>query len=145
MVERNPDFDIYRPRAVNMDMVAGDKIVQQVLRERESFARQVAATKTKARFLVWLGFLMVAGGATAYMIPFLQALKESNASTGYDPFASGASIGGYPVGVLGFAIAFIGQFVLVAGIILHIVAASRRKSLLHLPPPDAWRYSGKWY
>jgi hypothetical protein len=143
-MERNPDFDIYRPSAERMDMVAGDKIVQQVLRERESFARQVAATKTKARFLVWLGFLMVAGGGTAFMIPFLQAMKESNASTVYDPFASGPSIGGYPAGVLGFAIGFIGQFVLVAGIILHIVAASRRKSLLHLPPPDAWRYSGKW-
>lgn len=133
-MERDARIDINRQHA--------DMIVNQILRERESFAQDIAATKTKARILVWLGFLMVACGATAFMVPLLQAMKDSSATTTADPFASGLSIGGYPVGIIGFGVAFVGQFVLVAGIILHIVAASRRKKLLQMP--DARQFYTGW-
>jgi hypothetical protein len=70
-------------------------------------------------------------------------MKESNSWTASDPFTSGPQVAGYSIGVIGFAIAFIGQFVLAAGIVLHIVAASRRKKLMNLPMPDARRFSGE--
>lgn len=72
-------------------------------------------------------------GAIAFMVPFLQAMKNSSPTTTADPFGSGLSVGGWPIGIIGFGVAVIGQFVLIAGIILHIVAASRRRQLLQMP------------
>jgi hypothetical protein len=110
-------------------------IINSVMQARESLARDIASTKTRARILVWVGFLMVAGGATAFAIPLLRAMGSMNSSTNYNFFAAGPSIGGYPVGLVGFGVGFVGQFVFIGGIILHIVAASRRKQLLQLPDP----------
>jgi hypothetical protein len=59
-----------------------------------------------------------------------------------DPFASGLSIGGWPIGIIGFGVAVVGQFVLIAGIVLYIVAASRRRRLLEMP--DARQFYGGW-
>ena len=134
-MERDARIDVNRQHA--------DMIVNQISRERESFARDIAATKTKARILVWLGFLMSVFGAIAFMVPFLQAMKDSSPTTTADPLASGLSIGGYPILIIGFGAAVVGQFVLIAGIILHIVAASRRRQLLQMPDPrqsyGGWR------
>ena len=52
-------------------------------------AHDIAATKTKARILVWLGFLMSALGAIAFMVPFLQAMKASSPTTTVDPSLRG--------------------------------------------------------
>src|SRR4051794_21638789 len=49
--------------------------VQYVQQARESFLRDVAATRTKARILVWVGLLLfVAGGAvyTAVLLRFIE-------------------------------------------------------------------------
>jgi heme/copper-type cytochrome/quinol oxidase subunit 1 len=142
-------FDIEKQQAEILSNVAGNQYnqyIQQVLRERESFAHDIAATKTKARALVWLGFLMLAGGSIAFMIPLLQAMNEfdMNSYSTSDPFSAGPEIGGYSVGLIGFGIAFIGQFVLIVGIILHVVAASRRKKLLSLPPPHVQYFPDRW-
>jgi hypothetical protein len=131
-------------------LVGGDQYhqyVKQIIEQRESFAQKVAATKTKARLLFWSGFLMVAGGATVYMLPILKAMKDG-AGASQNFFDAGPHIGGYPIGLIGFAVGFVGQFILVAGIILHIVAASRRKTLLNLPPlpppPRPRHFPGEW-
>jgi hypothetical protein len=50
----------------------------------------------------------------------------------------GPQVGGVSVGLIGFAVAFIGQFVLVAGIVLHIVAAARRRRLNRMPGPGGY-------
>ena len=130
-----------RDARIGVNRQNADMIVNQVSRERESFARDIAATKTKARILVWLGFLMSAFGAIAFMVPLLKAMKDASAASP-DLFGSSLSIGGFPIGIIGFGVAFVGQFVLAAGIILHIVAASRRKQLLQMPDPR--QFYGGW-
>ena len=76
--------------------------VQYVNQQRENFLREVAATRTKARWLVWLGFVM-------FVVGF------------------GPSVGGIPIGLIGWTLAATGTLLLVLGIVLHVVATSRRK------------------
>ena len=134
-MERDARIDVNRQHA--------DMIVNQIVRERESFARDIAATKTKARILVWVGFLMGVFGGTAFMVTFLKAMNDASAANVPDSAGSALSIGGFPVGIIGLGVGAVGQFVLIAGIILHIVAASRRRQLLLMPDPrqsyGAWR------
>ena len=42
-----------------------------------------------------------------------------------DPF--GRSVGGIPIGLIGWALAATGMLLLIVGIVLHVVATSRRK------------------
>ncbi|WP_051807549.1 FHA domain-containing protein [Actinoplanes subtropicus] len=105
---------------------------QYILQQRESFLRHVAATRTKARWLIWLGVVLtVAGGAmfASGVLRFLSAIADS-VQTGAEPSTVspfGGDIGGFPAGLVGWALAAIGSFLIVIGIVLHIVAASRRK------------------
>jgi hypothetical protein len=134
-MERDARIDVNRQHA--------DMIVNQMVHERESFARDIAATKTKARILVWVGFLMSAFGGTAFMVTLLKVMNDASAANVPDSAGSALSIGGVPVGIIGLGVGVVGQFVLIAGIILHIVAASRRRQLLLMPDPrqsyGAWR------
>lgn len=122
--------------------VQGNQYIQQTVRERESFARDIAATKTRARILVWLGLLMLVGGSFAFMLPIVRAINDFdiNSMDVTNPFDMGPEFAGYKLAFIGFIAAFIGQFVLLIGIILHVIAASRRKRLLNLPPLDMPRY-----
>lgn len=128
-------FDIGDQSGHNINNVARDLYFTQVLRERESFLHDIAATRSRARFLVTLGFIMVVGGAAAFAFPILAAMNNFRdidpAGLGF----GGPEIGGVSVGIAGFGVAFIGQFVLVLGIVLHIVAAARRRRIPDLPPP----------
>lgn len=132
-------FDIGDQHGHAISNVARDMYFTQVLRERDGFLREIAAAKTKARFLVTLGFVMVVGGATAFMIPILGAINDFTNIDPSDGFG-GPKIGGVSVGLIGFGVGFIGQFILIAGIVIHIVAAARRRRLPELPlPPGAHR------
>jgi hypothetical protein len=148
-VKQEPRFDVGYMRARDPNLVGRDQYnhyVKEIIQERESFALKVAATKTKARLLFWSGFLMVAGGATVCLLSVLKAAKDGSVGAPQNPFDTGLNIHGYPIAIIAFAIGFVGQFILVAGIILHIVAASRRKTLLNLqPPPPPWRFSDEWH
>lgn len=102
------------------------------IRQRDSFLRDVAATKTKARWLVWLGLLMyVAGfalfasGILGFISQGVNAIESGDLGPPEDPF--GQSVAGIPSGLLGWALAAAGTVLLVIGIILHIVATSRRR------------------
>lgn len=115
---------------------------QQIIQQRESFLREVAATKTKARWLVWIGFIAFVAGFGLFAAGVLRFLGQaSNAAQVGDiptttPF--GPSIGGISSGLLGWALAAVGTLLLVVGIVLHIVATSRRKRIdreLSVPPP----------
>jgi pSer/pThr/pTyr-binding forkhead associated (FHA) protein len=89
--------------------------VQHVNQQRENFLREVAATKTKARWLVWLGFVM-------FVVGF------------------GPSVGGIPIGLIGWTLAATGMLLLVFGIVLHVVATSRRKqSYREFPVLSPWQ------
>jgi hypothetical protein len=105
----------------------------QYLQQRESFLATIAATKTRASRLVIIGFLMVAGGGGVYAWVILRTIgnvSTAGANFNFDTaHFFGPQVHGIPVGLAGFGVAFVGQFVVIAGIVLHIVAAARRRRL----------------
>jgi FHA domain len=124
--------------------------VAHVSQQRENFLREIAATRTKARWLVWSGFLLFvvgfglfAAGVLGFIGDVSDAVESGNVGPPDDPF--GQDIGGVPSGLLGWAIAAIGALLVVVGIVLHIVATSRRRRVdreLAVPPP--WQGAGQW-
>jgi hypothetical protein len=123
--------------------------VQQVIQQRDSFLREVAATRTKARWLVWLGLLLFVAGFALFAaadLNFLKQIASDIQSNGpppppSDPF--GRPIFGIPSGLLGWAIGAVGGLMLVIGIVLHIVATSRRKRVERdYPLPMPWPPNG---
>jgi FHA domain len=122
--------------------------VQQVIQRRESFLREIAGTKTKARWLVWLGLLLFVAGFAMFAaadLNFLKQIASDIQSNGTpppsDPF--GRPIFGIPSGLLGWAIGAVGALMLVIGIVLHIVATSRRRRVeREYPLPMPWPPNG---
>jgi hypothetical protein len=106
--------------------------VQQVTQQRESFMREVAATKTKARWLVWIGLLCFVAGFALFAAPVLgfisqiaEDLETLDTTPPEDIF--GPDILGVPSALVGWALTMVGALLIGVGIVLHIVAASRRK------------------
>jgi hypothetical protein len=122
--------------------------VQYVNQQRENFLREVAATKTKARWLAWTGFLMFVVGFGIFAaadVSFIKGITDSIQNGGQvspttSPF--GREVGGIPIGLAGWALAALGMMLLVVGIVLHVVATSRRRRAyrdfpMSPPWPDA--------
>lgn len=114
--------------------------IRQVTEQRESFLREIAATKTKARRLIWIGFvLFVLGGGTYFWVVATTASRISHLMStpaAPDVFTEpqlpeffGRDVAGVPLGLIGFGVAAIGVLLMVVGLVLHVVAASRRKRL----------------
>ncbi len=107
--------------------------VQYVNQQRENFLREVAATKTKARWLAWAGFLMFVAGFGIFAaadLSFIKEISDSIQSGGpvsppTSPF--GRDVGGVPIGLAGWALGALGMILLIVGIVLHVVATSRRR------------------
>jgi hypothetical protein len=123
--------------------------IQHIIQQRENFLREIAATKTKARWLVWTGFLAFVVGFGLFAAADLNFIKEvSNAiqsDNAPQPTTSpfGREVGGIPFGLAGWALAALGMMLLVVGIVLHIVATSRRRRVdRELPVPLAWQGAG---
>jgi uncharacterized membrane protein len=124
--------------------------VAQISQQRENFLREIAATRTKARWLVWSGFVLFvvgfglfAAGVLGFIGQVTDAVESGDVGPPEDPF--GRDIGGIPSGLLGWAIAAIGMLLIVVGIVLHIVATSRRRRVdRELPVPPPWPGSGQW-
>jgi hypothetical protein len=121
----------------------------QQVQQRENFLREVAATKTKARWLAWTGFLMFVVGFGIFAaadLSFIKGISDaiqngSQPSQMTSPF--GREIGGIPFGLAGWALAALGLILLVVGIVLHIVAASRRRrAYSDFPVPPPWADPG---
>ena len=143
-----PHYSIGQQNGGVISNVAGDQYNQTVER-RDSFLRDIAATRTKARWLIWTGFLFFVGGFAVFAFTDLSFIKQvSNGLQSGSPPSSitspfGRNVGGVPVGLLGWAAAMIGILLLIVGIVLHIVATSRRKRVereFQLPAPRP--YSG---
>jgi hypothetical protein len=83
--------------------------------------------------LAWLGFLFSVIGATVYgwvVVRFMERIPSFNPQTQpQDIQLLGPEVGGIPIGVLGLALALLGSILLTIGIILHVVAAARRRSV----------------
>jgi hypothetical protein len=107
--------------------------VQYVNQQRENFLREVAATKTKARWLAWTGFLMFVVGFGIFAaadLSFIKTISDAIQNGSEPPQTTspfGREIGGVPFGLAGWALAALGLILLVVGIVLHIIAASRRR------------------
>ena len=85
--------------------------VQYVNQQRENFLREVAATKTKARWLAWTGFLMFVvefGIFAAADLSFINGINDAIQNGGEPPPTTspfGREIGGVPFGLVGWALA----------------------------------------
>ena len=119
--------------------------VQYVNQQRENFLREVAATKTKARWLAWTGFLMFVVGFGIFAaadLSFIKGINDAIQNGGEPPPTTspfGREIGGVPFGLAGWALAALGMILLVVGIVLHIVATSRRRRAYRdFPVPPPW-------
>jgi hypothetical protein len=141
--ESSPQFNIDRPSARIINNIGHD---QWIIQQRENFFREIAATKTKARWLIWTGFLAFVVGFGLFAAGVLGFIKQAGSAAETSggltsPF--GPDIGGVPLGLLGWALAVLGILLLVVGIVLHIVATSRRRRVdRELPVPPQWRGAG---
>ena len=141
-------YDIGQQEAQVISNVGRDQYnahVQQVIQQRDSFMREIASTKTKARWLVWLGLLLFVAGFALFAAADLNFLKQissdiqsnSTPPPPTDPF--GRPIFGIPSGLFGWALAAVGSLMLIIGIVLHIVATSRRRRVERdYPLPMPW-------
>lgn len=146
-------YDIGDQRGQAINNVAGDQriaYVQHINQQRENFFRDIAATKTKARWLVWTGLLLYVVGFSVFAAGVLGFIKlVGDTINGGDPgtFVSpfGRDVAGVPSGLLGSALAALGTMLLVIGIVLHVVATSRRKRIdRDLPVPSPWSAPTHW-
>ena len=146
-------YDIGRQDADVISNVGRDQYnaqVQQVVQQRDNFLRDIAATRTKARWLAWTGFLLFVVGFSLLIAADLSFLKQIG-NAFHNPSAPpqitspfGRDIGGIPSGLLGAALASAGVLLLIVGIVLHIVATSRRRRVeRELPLPMPWPPPGE--
>lgn len=114
-------YDIESQRAGTISNVAGNQYVSHIRQERESFLQSVAATRTKARWLIWVGVGLTLVGLVIAGAGFLQFMEEVANYEGAGPPAS------FRLYIIGLFIAAGGSILITIGIVLHIVATSRRK------------------
>jgi hypothetical protein len=118
--------------------------VQTVNQQRENFLREVAGTRTKARWLAWTGFLLLVVGFGIFAaadLSFIKSISDAiqngnSAPPTTSPF--GREVGGVPIGIVGWALGAVGMLMLIVGIVLHVITTSRRKQAYRefpvLPP-----------
>jgi len=96
--------------------------------QRESFLREIAAAKTKARRLIWTGFgifcvgLVIAAFGWSHASHSIFSADSSNPDADFQNFGAG-----FGVFALGGFVYGIGGIVMVVGFVLHVVAAARRR------------------
>ena len=123
--------------------------VQYIEQQREPFVREIAATRTKARMLVWFGLALTVIGFILFgrlVLLMINAIWDVIFTDPYGTFPPpeladlwNEQVFGVNLGFVGFAICAIGQILLYVGIVLHIVATSRRRRVdRELPVPRPW-------
>jgi hypothetical protein len=138
-------FDIHRQDAGTINNVGRDQYlsyVAHVQQQRDSFARDIAAIRTNASRLAWIGLAVSVVGFVVYaqvIFRFMGLIFGSMSSSRPPDFGS---LGDGPGGVAGLAVGFfavlVGGVMLTVGVVMHIVAAARRRRIdqqLPLPPP----------
>lgn len=148
VADRPVRYDVGSQSADMINNVGRDQhlsYVQHIQQQRASFAREIAATKTKARWFIWLGIAIMVLGIAAFgrmVLRFMQAIYDSFL-TGQEPDLGsifGEKILGLSSGLFGFAVGGVGELMIIIGVILHITATARRRRMereLPLPPPWA--------
>ena len=119
--------------AVQTGAVQCRHYLQHLSQQRERFLRDVAATRTRARWLAWTGLVLFGVGAGTFAAADLSFLRQIGHAirTGAAPPSTasllGREVAGIPLGLADGALAMVGLMLLVTGIVLHIVAAARRR------------------
>ena len=127
--------------------VGRDQNNSYLIQQRENFLREVAATKTKARWLIWTGFVSFVVGFAIFAAGVLGFIKQvsGDVSTGTQPGAItpfGRTVDGIPSGLIGWAMGALGMLLIIVGIVLHIVATSRRRRIDRELPAGPWPGGG---
>jgi uncharacterized membrane protein len=127
-------YDVGYQEAAAIHNVGRD---QYLIEQRESFARDIASTRSKARFAIWTGAVLAVAGFVVIGIGFY---RYSNALTSFDlntTEGQANSVGRsyFHFFLIGGAIELAGIVLIIVGVVLHVVAASRRKQLRANP---AW-------
>ncbi|WP_309113946.1 FHA domain-containing protein [Saccharothrix sp.] len=132
-VDRGVNFEIPEQRAEVINNVGRD---QYVLHQRDGFLREIAATRTRATRLIWLGAVLIVGGGAVFAGMVLKFMSDLSLPTfpqepGVMPDFDfmGPRIGGIPIGLIGWAVCGIGNVLLIAGIVLHVVATARKRKV----------------
>lgn len=110
--------------AENISNVAGNQYnayVRHIRQERESFLQAIAATRTKGRWLIWIGAGVTIVGLVIAGSGFYQFMGEVATFGGAGPPAS------FRLYITGLFIAAGGSILITIGIVLHIVATARGK------------------
>ncbi|RZU11172.1 FHA domain-containing protein [Kribbella rubisoli] len=129
-------YDVGEQRAQTINNVARDQYVQHVIQQRESFFREIAATRTRARGLIWIGVVVFVVGLAIAVVGWYQYFGQIvNFSSASMPTMDDFS--GFLVFAVGGLVNLVGVLLIIAGIVLHIVATSRRRRVdRDLPPPQ---------
>jgi pSer/pThr/pTyr-binding forkhead associated (FHA) protein len=144
-VETHARYDIESQHGSSISNVAGDQYtsyVQHVSRERDSFLREIAATKTRARWLIWAGAalsvigLILFGGSLLQFMNFVFDMIKSTPTSSRMPSVPGLN----PLAFVGFAMCAAGNILMIVGVVLHVVATSRRKRVDRELPPRSRAY-----
>jgi hypothetical protein len=108
--------------------------VHQILQQRESFLREVAATRTKARWFIWLGLILSIVGLAMFFYAFISAgISFSSVRPGRIP-----NMPNMEMFLIGIATAAVGQIMIMVGIVFHVIATARRRRVeerLPIPAP----------
>jgi hypothetical protein len=134
--EDQGQYEIESQRAGNISNVAGNQYVSHIRQERESFLQAIAATRTKARWLIWIGLFFTLIGVVVAGGTFYQIFTSSFDGPSSDVFRR---LGGSYI--IGLFTAAGGQILLIIGIVLHVIATSRRKRVereFPLPRPRGY-------
>jgi hypothetical protein len=141
------DFRIERQDGRDFVNVGGDlhnnAYVQQVIHQRQNFLRDIAATRTRARWLAWTGFVVFLIGFGIFAATDLSFLKQigdavQNRTEPSMTSPFGREFGGVPIGIAGWALAAVGMIMLIVGIILHVVATARSRRVDREFPLPPW-------
>ena len=126
------NYHVDHQQAHVLNNVGRDQYFQQVVQQRDGFFREIAATKTKASRLIWTGVVLLVVGVSVYFSMVIGFMNDVSAGFS-DPSSFdlteplGPTLGGVPIGLLGWAVAALGSLLIVIGIVLHIVATARRR------------------
>lgn len=131
-VNHAPRFDVGQQHGANINNVGGHQYIDQ---RQESFLRQIAAARTRARRVILCGFLLFLGGFAVFAYGILRFMGRIGDPISDDPNEwpepgdmFGTDVNGIPVFLLGWAGAAVGAVLMTTGLVMHIVAASRQRS-----------------
>jgi hypothetical protein len=134
---------------MNVGALTGDTVAVaggdvNFYQRRDNFLRDIASSRSKATWLLVLGFFMFAGGFATFMVGLFEAAEQAHSDfeSGSTSLGSGdwlgPEVGGVPIVAIGYGLAFMGIVLCTIGLVLHIVAAARKRSF-----ESAWAVEGR--